>query len=320
MWKDFFCFSKGERRAIIVLTILIIVIQSIIWTSDLWLSFLPESIRKISGIQEDMEAFQDSLSDSYQRNVPEYKSSRFLESSRQISTAASSLSVFNPNTADSAELISLGLSPYVARNILKYRRMGGVFRKAEDFAKIYGIQHEQYVRLKPYIQIPLQKNDFVHERILPGFEDSQLGKALSSSRTEDVAIDINRIDTTTLLQVKGIGRVTADRITKYRNRLGGFYSIKQLEDIKGIYPDVLMRLQSILKVDTSLIVKINVNKASLEKLRAHPYLSFYQAKVIVELRKARSVIRNINELSDFKEFSAIDIERLKWYLSFKKEP
>jgi DNA uptake protein ComE-like DNA-binding protein len=324
MWKDFFYFSKGERRAIIVLTILIIVIQSIIWTSDLWLSFLPESIRKISGIQKDMEAFQDSLSDSRQRNVPEYKSSRFLESSRQISTIASSLFVFNPNTADSAEFISLGLSPYVARNILKYRRMGGVFRKAEDLAKIYGIQHDQYVRLKPYILIPLKKNDFMHERILPGFEDSQLGKALSSSRTEDVTIgstiperiEINRIDTMTLLQVKGIGRVSAGRITKYRNQLGGFYSIKQLEDIKGIYPDVLMRLQSILRVDTSLIVKINVNKASLERLRAHPYLSFYQAKVIVELRKARSRIRNINELSDFKEFSAIDIERLKWYLSF----
>jgi DNA uptake protein ComE-like DNA-binding protein len=324
MWKDFFYFSKRERRAIIVLTLLIIIIQSIIWTSDLWLSFLPESIRKISGIQKDMNAFQDSLSDSHQRNVPEYESSGFLETSRQFSTTAGNLSVFNPNTADSAAFISLGLSPYVARNILKYRRMGGVFRKVEDFGKIYGIQHEQYIRLKPYIQIPLQKNDFLRERILPDFENSQIGNNQSPSRTEDMTIgsttsqhiEINRIDTTTLLQVKGIGSVTAGRINKYRNRLGGFYSIKQLEDIKGIYPDVLIRLQSILKVDTSLIVKINVNKASLEKLRAHPYLSFYQAKVIVELRKARSGIRNLNELLEIKEFSAIDLERLKWYLSF----
>ncbi|MDD4922354.1 MAG: helix-hairpin-helix domain-containing protein, partial [Bacteroidales bacterium] len=82
------------------------------------------------------------------------------------------------------------------------------------------------------------------------------------------------------------------------------------------YPEVLLRLQSLLKVDTAQIRKINANKASLERLKSHPYLSFYQARAIVELRKARSGIRQVNELAEFKEFTKEDIERLKWYLVF----
>jgi len=69
-------------------------------------------------------------------------------------------------------------------------------------------------------------------------------------------------------------------------------------------------------VDTTQILKINVNKASLEKLKSHPYLNFYQAKVIVELRKARSGIKKISDLADFKEFTKEDIDRLRWYLAF----
>ena len=128
--------------------------------------------------------------------------------------------------------------------------------------------------------------------------------------------DLNSADTTLLQQLKGVGSITANRISRYRNQLGGFYSMSQLSEIKGLYPETLTRLQSMLKIDPNRINMLDVNKASLEKLRAHPYLSFYQAKVIVELRKARGSLRSLDELSKFEEFKPTDLERLKWYLRF----
>ncbi|HEY5507021.1 MAG TPA: helix-hairpin-helix domain-containing protein [Paludibacter sp.] len=328
MWKDFFYFNKGEKRAIICLTILILSAQAALWTTDYWIPLLPEKLTNMLADKKTLETFQDSLigkgSDRFN-----YKKGNINKGVAYSKTISGKLIPFNPNIADSVLFVSLGLKPYVARNILKYRKKGGVFRKTEDFARIYGIEPALFERIKPFIRLQDQRSDF------PQKEQSLVstGNVSEISRQNNVTsavqatssvskpaelnrMEINRMDTTTLQQLKGIGSVTADRITRYRNRLGGFYSMHQLEEIKGLYPETLTRLQAMLKMDTTQITKLNANKVSLEKLKAHPYISFYQAKVIVELRKARSGIKNIRELADFKEFTAADIERLKWYLAF----
>ena len=46
---------------------------------------------------------------------------------------------FDPNTADSSQLIRLGLQSWQVRNIYKYRARGGVYRKKEVFARLYGL-------------------------------------------------------------------------------------------------------------------------------------------------------------------------------------
>ena len=60
---------------------------------------------------------------------------------------------FDPNTADSVQLQRLGLQKWQIRNIYKYRARGGVYRKKEDFARLYGLTIKDYQRLEPYIQI-----------------------------------------------------------------------------------------------------------------------------------------------------------------------
>jgi len=328
MWKDFFYFNKGEKRAIICLTILILSAQAALWTTDYWIPLLPEKLTKALAEREVLKTFQDSLTGKGSDRF-KYKNGNNNKGVAYSKTISGKLIPFNPNTADSVLFVSLGLKPYVAKNILKYRKKGGVFRKTEDFARIYGIEPALFERIKPFIRLQDQRSDF------PRKEQSLVstGNVSEISRQNNVTsavqatssvskpaelnrMEINRMDTTTLQQLKGIGSVTADRITRYRNRLGGFYSMHQLEEIKGLYPETLTRLQAMLKMDTTQITKLNANKVSLEKLKAHPYISFYQAKVIVELRKARSGIKNIRELADFKEFTAADIERLKWYLAF----
>lgn len=60
---------------------------------------------------------------------------------------------FDPNTADSATLLGLGLQPWQVRNIYRYRSRGGIYREPEDFARVYGLTVGQYRELAPYIRI-----------------------------------------------------------------------------------------------------------------------------------------------------------------------
>lgn len=344
MWKDFLNFSKRERVTIIALTFLIILVQLLIWTKDSWVKFLPENIEKNYERKKELEAYRDSV--TAQKTTYASQQRSYQEKPTAVSVK---LVPFNPNTADSTALRGLGLRAYVVKNILNYRRKGGSFRKPADFARIYGLEPEVFAQLEPYIQMEVQNGDVRAAGSLSSVESANELKNVQTNKSAEVkteiqtltgekttevttaqpstqasesparvnpAFDLNSADTSLLQQLKGVGSFTANRISRYRNQLGGFYSMSQLSEIKGLYPETLTRLQSMLKIDPSRIQTLNVNKASLEKLRAHPYLSFYQAKVIVELRKAKGSLHSLDELSKFKEFKSEDMERLKWYLSF----
>lgn len=126
--------------------------------------------------------------------------------------------------------------------------------------------------------------------------------------------EVNAVDSATLVLLKGVGAISASRLIAHRKRLGGFYDLKQLNEIKGLHPDVLKVLNASLIVDATHIQRLSVNEASLERLKAHPYVSFFQAKTIVELRQARKGIRSLDELMAFDAFQSEDMMRLGWYL------
>lgn len=191
-----------------------------------------------------------------------------------------------------------------------------------------GSEQDHRVETIPTIKNASQKNN--QEEATGQFTGQPLGKTVGEV-TRPVAvhnfdqtsgqmsgvIEINKVDTSQLLLIKGVGKLTAERIISYRKSLGGFYQLSQLDEIKGLYPETKQRLMSMLSVDARAIRTLSVNKLPLEAFRKHPYISFWQAKVLVELRKARGRIESIEELSAFKEFKKEDLERLKWYLSFQ---
>jgi competence ComEA-like helix-hairpin-helix protein len=131
-------------------------------------------------------------------------------------------------------------------------------------------------------------------------------------------LDINRSDTTELMKIPGIGSSFARRITGYRNLLGGFYRVEQLQEVYGMYEELYAEIIPYMTVNPDSIRKIAVHSASVDKLKAHPYINFYQAKAIVEIQKKIGEIENINELSLLEEFTPDDLERIRPYLDFRK--
>jgi DNA uptake protein ComE-like DNA-binding protein len=130
-------------------------------------------------------------------------------------------------------------------------------------------------------------------------------------------IELNSADTATLKKVPGIGSSFARRITGYRRLLGGYYRKEQLQEVYGMYEELFEKISPFFTIDTAQIESLDINKASLDRLRAHPYIDFYKAKAIVELRKKTGKIERINELEMFEEFSAEDLEKLQHYLKFE---
>ena len=96
-----------------------------------------------------------------------------------------------------------------------------------------------------------------------------------------------------LKKIPGIGSGIARMITGYRNRLGGFYDIAQL---KEIHLDV-EKLRPWFNVATGNTRRLNINRTGIERLKAHPYINFYQAKIIVEYRKKKGILKSLKQLS-----------------------
>ena len=84
------------------------------------------------------------------------------------------------------------------------------------------------------------------------------------------------------------------------------------EEIKYVTPELLEWF----KLDSVIVRKLDINKEGLDKLRAHPYLNFYQAKVILEYRRVRGKISSLSQLSLYEEFTEKDLKRLEPYINF----
>lgn len=230
-----------------------------------------------------------------------------------VETVRRKLSAFDPNTADSTLLLSLGLQPWQVRSIYRYRAKGGIYRQPSDFARLYGLTVKQYKELLPYIHIS--------DEYKPAAEVYGRTDAVRSGRDTlrypvklqpGQYVTLDDADTASLRKVPGIGRYYASRIVRYRNDLGGYVSVAQLSEIEGIPKAAL----SYFRVTGGAVRKLNLNRLTLNELKHHPYINFYQARRIIDYRRLKGPLHGIDDLRLLKDFSQRDIERLRPYVEF----
>ncbi|KAA6351467.1 hypothetical protein EZS27_000546 [termite gut metagenome] len=299
MWKDFFYFTHSERRGIMVLIVLIVIVITV--------GFLFSEYQEKKEIAD--AAFSEKNYDDFPVSLREKKPqpvSRSLKEQKEIV-----LIPFDPNTADSITFIRLGLSSRIVNNIFRYRAKGGVFKKPDDFKKIYGLTTEQYAELCPYILI----NKSSDKKKANIFTAKQVEKPFSTiyKYPKGTIIDLNQADTTELKKIPGIGKEIAKAIVNYRKRLGGFYSVHQLEDIHLS----VAQFAEWFCVEANNTIRINLNEVNIERLRAHPYFNYYQAKAIVEYRQKKGLLESLKQLTLYEEFTEKDFERMEHYVCFE---
>lgn len=233
---------------------------------------------------------------------------------------------FDPNTADSTQLLRLGLHPWQVRNIYRYRAKGGVYRKKEDFARLYGLTVKDYRRLEPYIRI---SEDYLPASTLVGnarrtsfssgtsFPSSTSNYKKDSLRypvkiREGEHVVLNTADTSMLRKVPGIGAYYAKEIVRYGKWLGGYVHVSQLDEIDN-FPKEAKKYFVITDPHPQ---KLSINKLTLQQLRRHPYINYYQAKAIVDYRRLHGDIKSLRDLRFSSDFTDEDIRRLEPYIAY----
>lgn len=260
MIREFFYLQKSDRRVVLTLLAVMVVALGIIF---------------LTGGERDGEtASGDSL--ALRQNSKKRSNTYYYVAPKKVERFS-----FDPNTADSTQLLKLGLQPWQVRNIYKYRAAGGIYREPKDFAKLYGLTVKQYRELEPYIHI---SSDYLPASTLVERKQASQSVVRDSSQhhypvkiRETEQVVLNTADTTSLKTIPGIGPYFARKIVQYGQRLGGYVSIDQLDEIEGFPQEA----KHYLVINQPQTQKLNVNRMTLDELKRHPYISFFHSKFCV---------------------------------------
>ncbi|MBD2754262.1 ComEA family DNA-binding protein [Spirosoma validum] len=323
--RDYFGISHKEARGFIILIFL-----------TLLCLLIPFVYRFLS----DRKPVDTSAADQHKLDslvalmqAEEAKQPRFGDRSNKDKTTAERFSEpklfnFDPNTVSVAGWQQLGLPPWLAERIKKYRNKGGQFRKKEDLLRIYDFPPELYEQLEPYITLkasspsdrfsgkPYPSQESYTNSKRPVYEDRN-EHSISERPAKAVLqpFDINTADTSQLIALRGIGATLAGRIVKFRDALGGFVSTDQFRDIYGLDSTAREELEKFGKI-RSAVRKIAVNTATAEELDRHPFLSRRQAQIIVNYRQQHGAYTSVESLKPIRILDAKTIEKIAPYLEF----
>ncbi|MDR1746240.1 MAG: helix-hairpin-helix domain-containing protein [Tannerella sp.] len=163
---------------------------------------------------------------------------------------------------------------------------------------------------------PSERTETTRERV-KRLTSSQPAYARTEKYAAGVTVEINDADTAELKKIPGIGSAFARRIVKYRDMLGGFYSVEQLKEVYGIDEEKYAQLSPWFKADGSHLRTLSVNTLSRDSLSKHPYINYRQAKAIEQLRKQKKRLTGWENLQLLDEFTEADKQRILPYLSFE---
>ncbi len=297
--KDYFSFTRTEKRGVLFLLSLIIVLI----TGTPFIKYLITSeFTDFSKFDAAISTFEKDLKN--QQKVDSLN--RFSKKSIKLPSA---LFKFNPNEIENSKWVKLGLKEWQIKTINNYKSKGGRFRVKSDVKKIYGMSDNLFALLYPYIQLPeeikydnQQKNNSTNSFDSKSF--SKPDKFLEKPKYS-YPIDINTCDTNGLKSLKGIGSSFSKRIIKYRESLGGFVKLEQLKEVYGITDEIYNQIVPNITIINKQPIKLNINNADLELLKKHPYIGWNLAKTIIAYRNSHG---KYNQIEDVKKIHLVTDE------------
>lgn len=295
--KSYLEISNFERRGLFALLFVFILVASYYYLVSYYGEAAPQvDHQKIANFQAQIDK---SISDSKSFDKV-YSEGKYVR--EQVNFLP-----FNPNTDGFKELLKKGVPYDAVKNIVNYRKKGGVYNKKDDLKKLYGIDEELYAKLAPYIQLP---DSFVYE----GKQEWKGNNDYESVPKEVVQVDINTSTPEELQTVSGIGEFYAKTIIERRTELGGFYSNVQLDEVYGLSPETIATIIPQLFFDSTSVKLLAINTLEYEDLVKHPYLSYKEARAVVNYIDQHGGFTEAKQLEELHIFQGKNISRLLPYL------
>ncbi|WP_417601795.1 ComEA family DNA-binding protein [Owenweeksia hongkongensis] len=261
MWKglkELFNYNKKQRNGLLILIAVALGIQLFLYFSDIFVKPLSEEdTARFASVVKNWEREKDS--------VENYSSTNEV-----------ALFDFDPNTADREEFEALGLRPFLAERIIKYRNKGGQFYKKEDLLNIYGMDSAWYSQVAPYVNIEGE------ERIEPFTKKK---KQLNLKPFE-----INSVSQAEL-ESYNIKEWQAKRIITFREKVHPFKTKEELFKVYGFDSAFVIELLPFVVIDeveeestpTEMVI-VEINSADSLKLLSLKGIGPAFSKRILEYR------------------------------------
>jgi len=310
--KDYFTFTRKERIGLIIVLALIVVVfflpfsfkeknASKMNTNDTaWINAIKRA--ETTGHPNEKDLFEDDAS-AFQFDTSKTYHAR---------NTKSELFPFDPNTLSATGWRQLGLRDKTIQTILNFRNKGGHFEKADDLQRIYGLTKKEYERIADYVNIRSTST----EKIAGSFANKNPSSSNKPTFTIS-SVDINTADTSALIALPGIGSKLAARILNFRTRLGGFYSIDQVGETFGLPDTIFQKIKPYLKLVDAAVKKIDINIASADELKIHPYIKWPIANAIVAYRKEHGIFSKIEDIKKIMVITDDDFKKISPYLSLQ---
>lgn len=298
--RKYLNFSQKDRSAVIVLVILIVIvlaghviIEKISFGSGEVDTAFENAMKRYAAYCADKEG---------SNHLPVDDSDSIITDEQSIVTSSDSvrhnLVTFDPNSAEKEELIESGFNDFQASNLVKYRDKGGYFSKKQDLLKIYGIDSAFFCRIVNQIRIEGK------DRFSEG-DQSEI----------TFSLELNSSDSVDLIKLRGIGPVFASRILKYRDLLGGYYTVDQLREVYNLPEETFLGIKGYLKTDTSLIRKLRINFAGYSELLRHPYLEKEEVSNLLNYRQKNGAFGSKQQLLINGLVDSVKFQKIRNYIS-----
>lgn len=288
--KSFFKFSREQRTGVFLLLSIIIIVQLLYFFFDF------NSISSTTPDKEKWLSLQsqiDSLKQEKLNYVPK-------------------IYPFNPNFITDYKGYKLGMSVAEIDRLLAFRKQNKYVNSAQEFQKVTQVSDSLLNAISPYFKFPDWVNNKKEFKEYKKFANTAFAK-----KEKLVILDINQASQEDLIKIYGIGEAISLRILKFKESLGGFVSMEQMNDIWGLSPEVIDNLNTHFKVSNAPNVKkIDINNASIKELSLFPYFKYPISKNIVTFRSMNGDIKNIEDLTKIKGLSIEKAKIIALYLDF----
>lgn len=286
--KSHFQFSKQQRSGIFLLLLIILFVQG----------FYHFVLPKLLDTDLDF-ASNDANVSALIKQIDSLKAI-------QLEKRKPKIYPFNPNFITDYKGYTLGLSNQEIDRLLAFRKQDKWINSVKQFQDVTKVSDSVLDKISPYFKFP----DWVTNP-KPKQANFKIGYS-KTVKTEAQKLDLNSATAIQLQKVYGVGPSYSERIIKFRNKINGFHSFIELQQVYGLTPEVIQNIKADFTIKTPrAITKIALNTATKEQLVTIKYIDYEIAHNIIEERTLRDGFKSIDELTKVNGFPVNKLEIIK---------
>lgn len=297
----FFRFTAGQRKGIIALFLLIIIVQVVYF-----------AVSKMDLRTDEQVTREEKQWLTMQGEIDALKATNAKEEKKVYP--------FNPNFISDYKGYTLGMTTLQIDRLHKFRKEGKWINSAEDFKKVTKIPDSLLNKISAYFKFPdwvTNKRENSYSKLPYAKESKDFENNSINQKEKPVQLDINNALEEDLVKVYGIGPAFAKKILRRRADLGAYVSMAQMQDFKELSPQAISGLNKFFIIGNNPQPnKININSASLKQLTYFPYFNRDIAKAVLTKRSMKGKINSIDELLEINDFPVDKIKIIALYLEF----